>query len=169
MKINIGCGDIAKEGYVGIDINPAAKGADIIHDFDTLDICQVDEIYGRMCLHHFPSPEKTLRKCKNICKGRIFFEAEPIRGIFVPERLAYYFSPFRDMKRNPEEKAPTIIQWKLWARKAGVSIKMRPIRLGRGFSRFQNRAVDFLMLMVMFYIGNPFRPLSYWSVDMEVK
>lgn len=166
MRVNVGCGDIKKDGYVGIDIRKT-KAAEIVGDFNKIDLKNVTEIYGRMSLHHFPDPSLTLKKCKKICNGKIFFEREPVRGILIPESIAYHFSGYRNLRDDPEEKAPTLPQWVKWFAKSGLKLRTEVPKQGRIFSKAQNKVVNFIMMAYAFYFGNPFRPFSYWSVNME--
>jgi len=166
MNINIGCGNLKKEGYMGIDIKPT-KAAMIVADFNTIKLNKVNNIYGRMSLHHFSNPLSILSKCRRISKGTIRFESEPVRGILIPERIAYYFSGDSKMRNHPEEKAPTMANWSRWFSKAKLKMRISPVQQGRVFSKLQNRFINFMLTFYAFYLGNPFKPLSFWSMDME--
>jgi hypothetical protein len=158
MRLNIGCGNLRKEGFVNID-KDINSTADVIADFDELELDSAVEIYGRMSLHHFPNPARTLSKCASLAK-KVRFEQEPVRGVLIPERLCYYFSPFRHLKDNPEEKAPTLIQWSKWFRESGLRprISMMPIRGFRGI----------LLECFVFWLGSPRYPFYCHSAELEV-
>lgn len=166
MNINIGCGNLKKDGYIGIDQKPL-KAADMVANFDEIKLNNVNNIYGRMSLHHFPNPSFTLAKCKKIATGSITFESEPVRGILIPERIAYWFSGYRNMKDDHEEKAPTMAKWSSWFSGAGLKMRITPTKQGRIFSKLQNKFINFILTFYAFYLGNPFKLFSYWGMDME--
>jgi len=72
VKLHLGCGDIIKEGYLGLDLRKA-KGVDIIANAFRLDsrFFEIEEIYTRHMLEHLPvaGVRGALRNWHSVLKG----------------------------------------------------------------------------------------------------
>ena len=70
-KLNLGCGNDYKEGYINIDNNPKVK-TDIKNNFMdeiiSLKDNSVDEIFARSIFEHLGNPLNFLLECKRILK-----------------------------------------------------------------------------------------------------
>jgi len=105
-KLNLGCGQFPKEGYVNLDINPNAK-ADVFHDltkfpypFDdnSFSLIEVDHV-----LEHLEDTVKVMKELHRILKieGRLIIKVPHFsRGFTNPEHkmgfdvsFPYWFSP----------------------------------------------------------------------------
>jgi len=105
-KLNFGCGQFRKEGYINIDFNPATE-PDILHDLEkfpypfedeSIDLVEADHV-----LEHFHNPLWAMKEVWRILKpgGRIiikvphfsrgFSHADHKRGFDLG--FPYYFKP----------------------------------------------------------------------------
>jgi len=70
-KLNLGCGDIRKEGYINIDIIET-KATDVVADVSKkipLPDNSVDEIYSRMFLEHTKDFDKAIEEIYRVSKN----------------------------------------------------------------------------------------------------
>ena len=71
MKIDIGCGNSKKEGFVGVDILKLS-GVDVVHNLDQFpypfDDNTVEEIWMDQVLEHLKDPMLVLEELYRICK-----------------------------------------------------------------------------------------------------
>jgi SAM-dependent methyltransferase len=105
-KLNIGCGQYPKPGYVNVDADPAAK-ADVFHNLDVFpypfEENSFDEITADHCLEHLKDPFAVMKELKRIAKpgaeiiirvphfSRGFTHADHKRGFDFT--FPYYFNP----------------------------------------------------------------------------
>ena len=97
MRLNVGCGETKKEGYIGVDCRPlpGVVLADM-WNVHTLPVCPVEEIYCRHALEHV-----TFAEGKDALKS--FFAAlKPGGGvnIVVPDIIDHLGSLFDDPMCN---------------------------------------------------------------------
>ena len=73
MKLNLGCGDQIKEGYVNLDIIPF-KGVDVLHDMNKFPYPFKDntfeEVIAVHVLEHTQDLFKTMQELFRICKDK---------------------------------------------------------------------------------------------------
>src|SRR3989338_1347229 len=71
-KLNFGCGDDIKKGYVNLDKSGLIKGVDVVHDLDKypwpFPDNYFDEVYGRDALEHLRDLVKAMKEIHRICK-----------------------------------------------------------------------------------------------------
>lgn len=71
MKLNLGCGNDKKEGYINCDISSDVK-PDLCFDLNNgipLKDNSVEEIYMSHVLEHFREPLKTLKEIYRVCRN----------------------------------------------------------------------------------------------------
>lgn len=105
-KLNLGCGQFRKEGYINVDVSPHAQ-ADVLHNLDTypypfetesFDLIEADHV-----LEHLADPFRTMTEITRILKpggqihlcvphfSRGFTHPEHQRGFDIT--FPYYFQP----------------------------------------------------------------------------
>ncbi len=71
-KLNLGCGNQPKKGWINLDISPG-KGVDVIHDLNKLPYPfkdnSIDAIYAEYVLEHIPNILGALKELYRICKN----------------------------------------------------------------------------------------------------
>lgn len=71
LKLNLGCGQMRLPGFVGVDNNPNATAADIVHDLDCFPYPFSDNSVGEVLmdhiLEHLENPIKVLIEIYRIC------------------------------------------------------------------------------------------------------
>lgn len=106
MKLNLGCGEFKKEGYLNVDVNPAVN-PDLQYDLNQLpypfpdnyfDIIEADHV-----LEHLANPFASMREFHRILKdnGRLKLKVPHFsRGFTHPDHkrgfdvtFPYYFNP----------------------------------------------------------------------------
>ena len=77
MKLDIGCDENKKEGFMGVDISPG-KQVDFV-----MDVCDlkfednsIDEIFSRRCIQHVGNDEKALSEIFRVLKPNGLFTLE---------------------------------------------------------------------------------------------
>lgn len=104
MKLNLGCGNYAKEGYVNLDWHPF-PGVDVVHDLSVTPYPFDDEVFDLIeadhVLEHLPSVFIAMREIHRILKpgGRLRIRVPHFtRGFSHPEHrrgfgatFPYYF------------------------------------------------------------------------------
>ncbi len=77
LKIDLGCGNAKKSGYIGVDC-VAAEGVDhvinIEHDRLPFDDKSVDEIYSSHCLEHIDNFTQTFREISRVAREGALLE-----------------------------------------------------------------------------------------------
>lgn len=77
MKIDIGCGDHKREGFVGIDIAHGSQ-VDIVIDIERDNLPfednSIDYVFSNHAFEHIRSPQKILREIVRVCKHNAVVE-----------------------------------------------------------------------------------------------
>lgn len=92
MKINLGCGDFKKEGWIGIDQYPY-KCVDIVHDLNKgipLRDNSVDEIYTSYFMHYIKDLYFFIHEIYRVCKD----------GAKITILESHFTSPPGDIETN---------------------------------------------------------------------
>jgi ubiquinone/menaquinone biosynthesis C-methylase UbiE len=97
MKLDIGCGNRKKKGYIGIDINKT-NDVDIIADAQRLPIKDksVKKVYAKDILHHSENPEKVMEEIRRVSKSWEIIEANrynPLMGYYEIKLKHKHFTP----------------------------------------------------------------------------
>jgi len=121
LKIDLGCGEILKEGYVGIDKKPI-KGVKHVMDLDyggriPYADKSVDEIYTTQFLEHLVDVETlTLEMIRVLRPGGKLFIKVPFYGSFIAHEPSHksFFSPhsfnFYTKGRSVYKFSPTYLE-----------------------------------------------------------
>ncbi len=125
-KLNLGCGEFKKNGYINVDISPLVN-PDVIHDLNTFPYPfnndEFDVIEAEHVLEHLEDPFKVMKELHRIAKNgalvvikvphfsRGFTHPEHKRGFDVT--FGYYFNPkFRGGYQGVEfELKKTEMRW----------------------------------------------------------
>jgi SAM-dependent methyltransferase len=71
-KINLGSGGRPLEGYINVDVNPAAPGIDVVHDLNMypwpFESDTADEIFADQCLEHLDDHNRAMKEIHRILK-----------------------------------------------------------------------------------------------------
>ncbi|GFP28280.1 class I SAM-dependent methyltransferase, partial [Candidatus Hakubella thermalkaliphila] len=71
IRLNLGCGQVRLPGFIGVDNNPNATAADIVHDLNCFPYPFADNSVGEVImnhvLEHLDSPIKLLIELYRIC------------------------------------------------------------------------------------------------------
>ncbi len=110
-KLNIGCGNKTRKGYINLDYNTKAKGIDVTHDLNKIPYPfkdnQFKEVVAENILEHLKDLESVMKEFSRICKNKAVIK------IIVPHynhHMAYtdtdhkrYFTPDTFNKWQPTE------------------------------------------------------------------
>jgi SAM-dependent methyltransferase len=107
-NLNIGCGRVKKEGFIGVDILKL-PGVDVIHDLNKFPYPfkenEIDEIFMDQCLEHLDNPINALKELYRISKNgakitigvpyfRSFYSViDPTHKNFFTAHYFDYFDP----------------------------------------------------------------------------
>lgn len=72
LKIDMGCGGLAKEGFVGLDTNPASNlilKCDFSKDKLPFADSTVEEVYSSHCFEHLDNIPHVLQEIVRVCKN----------------------------------------------------------------------------------------------------
>ena len=99
-KLNAGCGQFRKEGYVNLDISPRSQ-ADVFHDLDVFpypfEACTFDLIEAEHVLEHLSNPFRVMAELHRIAKpaGTIHIQVPHFsRGFTHPEHKCGFDATF---------------------------------------------------------------------------
>lgn len=108
MKLNLGCGDIPREGYINVDKRPSLSGVDMVHDLDIypwpFDDSSIDEVFMDQCLEHLIDRNRAMKEIHRILKkgGKAvicvphftwqYAYADPTHRHFFAYRTFFYYS-----------------------------------------------------------------------------
>jgi len=101
LKLDLGCGEILQEGYVGLDIKPI-KGVKHVVDLDyggkiPYPDQSVDEIFTTQFIEHLVDVESLMLEMIRVLKkgGKLFIKV-PFYGSFIAHEPSHksFFSPF---------------------------------------------------------------------------
>jgi hypothetical protein len=71
IRLNLGCGQMRLKGFVGVDNNPNATAADIVHDLNCFSYpfadSSVEEVLMEHILEHLENPIKVLIELYRVC------------------------------------------------------------------------------------------------------
>jgi len=119
-RIDFGCGNSKKEGYIGVDIIQLS-GVDIVHNLDEFPYPfannEIDEIWMDQVLEHLKEPLKAVEELYRICKNgamihigvpyfRSFYSAiDPTHRNFFGVYWFCYFDPSHEFNRKYQYSA----------------------------------------------------------------
>jgi SAM-dependent methyltransferase len=123
-KLNLGCGEFRKEGYVNLDIRPDV-GADIVHDLQVFpypipdnefDLVEADHV-----LEHLSDPFRVMKELHRVTKN----------GGTVVARMPHFSRGFShpEHKRGFDVSFPLYFQPQFKGGYQGVAFELEAIRL----------------------------------------